>query len=284
MNSLLYEKSQLKLLCRDIGSNPETIKSICSNIDQYYTVWTEKKIDKKNGGLKKYKDGTVKMRRITPSLNELKSIQKRIKSRILAKIDLPKEIHGGVKKRNNISNAKPHQGNKYQFTTDLQSFFPSISHKQVYRTFLELGFSNHYSRWLTKLTTWEYKLPQGTPTSTHIANLVFLKTDFSLLNLCNKHDIVYTRYIDDLTFSSPVNFKEHLPKLIEIIIEGGFNISYRKTKYEGFQNITGIDVLNNYLRAPEQIKVKAQEEVNKEKNFRPYSNYVNRIRATNKKK
>lgn len=284
MNSSQYEKSQLKLLCKDIGTNQETIKYICSNIDDFYRIWTEKKPDKKNGGFKKYKDGTEKVRTITPSLKNLKMIQRKIKDNILAPIKLPAEIHGGVKKRSNVSNAKPHQGNKYQFTTDLQSFFPNITHKQVYQTFIELGFSNHYSHWLTKLTTWQYNLPQGTPTSTHIANLVFLKTDYRLIDLCNANNIVYTRYVDDLTFSSQQCFKNQLEKIIQLVINGGFKISYRKTKYSGNQNITGVDVFNNYIDAPLKIKLKAKEEIELNKEFKPYTNYLNQIKSTNRKK
>src|SRR5690606_32967363 len=102
-----------------------------------------------------------------------------------------------------------------------------------------------------KLTTWKYELPQGTPTSSHLANLVFLETDFRLIELCNQNNIVYTRYVDDLTFSSSICFKHLLNDILYIVISGGFKISYRKTKYEGFQNITGIDVFNNYIDAPE---------------------------------
>ncbi len=284
MNSSKYKNYQFKRLCADIGYDSTKLKYIIDNIDEYYNEWFEKKKDKKNGGFKKYKDGTEKKRVIRPSLKELKKVQKKIKNNILAPIKLPKHIHGGVKKRSNISNAKPHQGNKYQFTTDLQNYYPSISHTQVYDTFLNLGYSNHYSSFLTKLTSWKYELPQGTPTSTHISNLVFLKTDFKLIELCNKHQIVYTRYIDDLTFSSPKCFKHLLNEILSIVIDGGFKVSYRKTKYDGNQNITGIDVYNNFIDAPEKILQKVKEENTKTEVFKPYTNYLNNIRKTNSRK
>lgn len=284
MNSSLFKKSQFKLFCADIGCNPKDIESITDNIDAYYKEWTEPKPDKKNGGLKKYKDGTLKTRTIRPSSNKLKKIQRRIKDRILEPIKLPTHIHGGVKKRSNISNAKPHQGNKYQLTTDLQSFFPNIKQDAVYNTFLKLGYSNHYSHWITKMTTWKYELPQGTPTSTHLANLVFLETDFRIIDFCNKNKITYTRYVDDLTFSSPICFKHLISELLSIILSSGFKISYRKTKYEGNQNITGIDVFNNYIDAPKRIIDKGIEETLAEKEFKPYTIYINNIRKTNSKK
>ena len=284
MNSTQFKNYQFKQFCTDIGYDTTKLKYIIENIDTYYNEWFENKKDKKNGGYKKYKDGTEKKRVIRPSLKELKTVQKKIKNRILAPIKLPKHIHGGVRKRSNISNAKPHQGNKYQFTTDLQDYYPGIKHTQIFDTFLKLGYSNHYSNILTKLTSWKYELPQGTPTSTHISNLVFLETDFKLIELCNKHNIVYTRYVDDLTFSSPKCFKHLLNDILQIVIDGGFKISYRKTNYDGNQNITGIDVYNNFIDAPEKIKQKVLEESNKNSEFKPYTNYLNNIRKTNKRK
>ena len=205
-----------------------------------------------------------------------------IKNKILAPILLPENIHGGKKRRNNISNAKRHQGNKYIFTTDLQEFFPGIKFRKVYQTFLSLGYSNHFSHWLTKLTTWKYELPQGISTSTHIANLVFLNTDHKLISFCKKYDLTYTRYVDDLTFSSQQDFKPILNDILKIVIEDGFKISYRKTQYKGLQTVTGIEIYNNYIDAPEKIKIKAASEALSREGIKPYTNYLKSIRRTNK--
>jgi RNA-directed DNA polymerase len=282
MNSSLYKKSQRKHLCAIIGCQPYELEYITSHIDDYYNEWFEKKINKITGDFKKYKDGTVKQRAIRPSLKRLKVIQSAIKNKILAPILLPDNIHGGAKKKSNVTNAKPHQGNKYQFTTDLQEFYPSINHKQVYHTFLLLRYSDHIAHWLTKLTTWKYELPQGTPTSPHLANIVFLETDKKLITLCKQYNLTYTRYVDDLTFSSQQDFKPILNDILKIIEDGGFKISYRKTKYEGDQTVTGIDVRNNYIDAPEKIKVKAIAEKLTDSKVKPYSNYLQTIRRTNK--
>lgn len=281
MNSLEFKKNEFKKFCSIIGFKPIVIEGILANIDIHYREWIEKKPDKTAGGFKKYKDGTLKTRMIRPSLDTLKLIQSNIKDRILTPIELPNNIHGGVKKRSNISNAKPHQGNKFVFTTDLQAFYPNITNRDVYETFLELGFSVHFSHWVTKLTTWKNELPQGTPTSTHIANLVFLKTDFELISFCTKHNLTYTRYIDDLTFSSQQDFKHLLNDILEIVKGAGFKLSYRKTKYEGDQSITGIKVYLNKIDAPDRIIEKSKFEVADKVDFKPFTNYLNNIRSTN---
>lgn len=284
MNSLQFKKNELKKLCSMIGFKPTQVEFITKNIDNYYKEWIEKKTDKKTGEPKKYKDGTVKERVIRPSLKELKIIQNNIKNKILIPIKLPDHIHGGVKKRSNITNAKPHQGKKYQFTTDLQEFYPNITSKRVYDTFCKLKFSPHFSHWLTNLTTWKFELPQGTPTSPHIANLVFLETDIKLIELCNKHNITYTRYVDDLTFSSQQDFRPLLNHILNIITSNDFKLSYRKTFYKGNQTITGIEVFLNKIDAPEKIKQKANIEIETKTEMKPFSNYLNNIQKTNKTK
>lgn len=283
MNSSEYKTAQLKHLCSILGCKPYEVEYITSHIDEYYNEWLEKKTNKSTGEFKKYKDGTIKQRAIRPSLNRLKIIQKAIKIKILAPIPLPENIHGGVKGKSNISNAKPHQGNKYQFTTDLQEFYPNVKYDQVYHTFLSHGYSDHFAHWLTKLTTWKYELPQGTPTSPHLANLVFLDIDKSLIPFCKINNLTYTRYVDDLTFSSQQDFKSLLNNLLEIIKSSDFKISYRKTSYKGDQTVTGINVFNNFIDAPQKIIDKSHTEKQLDDKLKPYTNYLNSIRRTNKK-
>lgn len=283
MNASKYKVNELKKLGASIGFTPQRILKTLNELDIYYREWIEIKENKETGIPKTYMDGTIKSRTIRASLRELKAIQKRIKDKIITPIKLPEQVHGGVKTKSNITNAKAHQGNDFVFTTDLQAFYPNVTSDQVYRTFIGLGFSTHISHYLTKLTTLKYELPQGTPTSGHIANLVFMETDLKLIGLCSKHKITYTRFVDDLTFSSTKSFK-HLHQRILNIVKGEantFKISYRKTSYRREQNITGIDVFKDRIDAPKRIIEKAEAEVSMNTDRKPYSIYLNNIRKTN---
>ncbi len=181
MNSSQFEKQQLKKLSFLLKCQPEEIINITSNVKNYYGHHVVTKPDKKTGLPKTYLDGTVKTRPINPAYGRLDELQKRIKNEIFRKYEFPEHINGGVRGKSNISNAKPHQGNKFIFTTDLSNCFPSITNEMVYSAFLALGFSNVESSWLTKLTTYKYKLPQGTSTSPYLANLCLLPLDEELL-------------------------------------------------------------------------------------------------------
>jgi RNA-directed DNA polymerase len=283
MNSSLFKKKQLNLLASEIGCAVEEIVAIAAEIDQHYRQWVEQKINKKTGKPKTYKDGTIKQRVISPPLLKLATLQTKIKDRILANIPLPENIHGGVRGKSNITNALPHKGKKYIFTTDLQDFFPNISSRQVVDSFLKLGYSDHYAHWIAKLVTWQYQVPQGAPTSSHIANIVFLQTDIKLIELCSRHNVTYTRYVDDLTFSSSENFELQVQDILDIVIKDGFKISRRKTNLSPLQNVTGIDVFNNKIDAPLKIKLKVREESKTNDPAKPYTNYYNRIVKADKK-
>lgn len=268
-----------------IGKSKKELDNFAKNIDNHYREWYETKINKKTNQPKTYKDGTIKRRAIRPSKTPLKIIQKQIKDRILSLMELPENVHGGVKRRSNITNAKPHQGKKYKLTTDLQDFYPSIKAKRIYDTFIELGFNAQCAFYITRLTTWKGELPQGTPTSTHISNIVFLKTDYQLIELCKAHNITYTRYIDDLTFSSQSDFQNVIGEILDIVLQSGLKISRRKTFYNGSQTVTGIKIYLHKIDAPEKIITKAkEEEVLPDGIAKPYTSYRNNILKTNKKK
>ena len=265
-----------------IGETNENINNIIKDIDSQYTERVEVKIDPKTGKPKTYLDGSIKERVIRPSRKKLKLIQSRIKDRILSKIELPHNVHGGVKKKSNITNAKPHQGNKYIFVTDLKDFFPSIKSKKIHDLFIELGYNKQFALQLTRLTTWKGEVPQGTPTSTHLSNIFFLKTDNELIKLCTENNITYTRYVDDLTFSSPQDFQYLIPTLLSVIKKSGLKISYRKTNYENKQTITGIVVLLHKIDAPKKLIAKSKLEIDNHPSCRPFTNYRESILKTNR--
>lgn len=221
------------------------IYSIIENIDNFYT---EHQITKDKDG-----NGKKKVRILNPSHRRLKIIQGRILNNILLQLDLPDYAYGSVKGRDNVSNANAHKGKRYLFTTDLRKFFPSINHNRVFQMFLTYDFSPEISRILTQLTTYKGRLPQGTPTSPYLANLVFVKTGKALGKFALDHKITFTSFIDDLTFSSPIDFKDKTQELLDVITNDGFRISHNKTRYSSNSIITGIHPMNNYLKLPDKF-------------------------------
>lgn len=246
------------------------LDSIISNIDTFYSEIIKSKVSK---------TGKIKYRILNPSLRRLKEIQSRIHKRILIKIPLPDYAYGAVKKRDNVMNARQHQGKKFNFTTDLRKFFPSINHHQVFATFNSFGFSPTVAHILTQLTTYKGRLPQGAPTSSTLSNLVFLKTGTKLQTLATQHNLTFTTFIDDVTFSAPIDFKELVKQIIKIITDDGFKISHPKTFYRTRNpEVTGVIPKNNGLGLTRATKEKLESLENMtEEQAKGILNYARRI-------
>lgn len=257
------------------------IDMIVSDIDKFYYEKVEVKKDKE--GQPKIKKGKVQQRVLNPSLRRLKIIQSRILNNVLLPLELPDYAYGGIRGRDNILNAKVHQGKKYNFTTDLKDFFPSIRHKQVYEMFIRYKFSPDVAKYLTQLTTYKGKLPQGTPTSPIISNLVFVKTGQKLQQFAKENRITFTSFVDDLTFSAPLDFKRKAQYIIETLIQDGFKISHNKTFYKTKNPVvTGLVVKNNGLGLTDSFKIKLQiTEGKTEAQIKGLAQYAKRVHKTN---
>ncbi|MFI5203592.1 MAG: reverse transcriptase family protein [Flavobacteriales bacterium] len=255
---------------------------ILENIDKFYYEKREPKIDKKSGH-PKIKRGKIQERVLNPSLKRLKVIQRRILRDIFSRIEMPDYAYGSITARDNIKNAQKHKGKKYKFMTDLGDFFPSINNKQVFDMFRSFNFSPSVSRHLTKLTTYKGHLPQGAPTSPAVANLVFISTGQKLQNFAKKNHLTFTSFVDDLTFSSPIDFKPKAQEIITIIQEDGFRISHNKTNYKTKNPVvTGIVVKNNSVGLTDSFKIKLMEvDTKTESEKRGLELYARRVKESN---
>ncbi|MDD3489478.1 MAG: reverse transcriptase family protein [Paludibacter sp.] len=275
-----------KYLCHILKADLNSLQDIIENIEEYYITWEKDKIDKTTNQAIII-DNKKQTRPINSTKKELKLIQKRIFKFLNNNTTIPAYAFGGVSKKDNVINAKTHQGNKYIFTTDLKSFFPSISHSKVFNLYLELGCTPTISKILTQLTTYKYQLPQGVPTSTILANLIFKSTGDKIQNYCTENNIKFTTFVDDITLSSKIDFKDKLPEIIRIITEDGYRISHKKTFYKTKNPvITGVICQNNRLKLDNSFhkrlsKIKDSDLIDpklKESKINGYKRYIKRVK------
>lgn len=189
---------------------------------------------------------------------KLKRCQQKI-HRLLSEISLPPSMHGGIKNKNNIANAVFHLNQSYFLTIDLKDFFKRISHHQVYKMFLNIGCSIGVAHTLTKLTTIYGGLPQGAPSSSVIANLVFRETAVELEEYARLHNLRFSNFMDDQTFSSEKSFQELTEQILLILRKNGFLPSNNKIHYrKGFCEITGVYVKGNHLSLRHKMQNRAK--------------------------
>jgi RNA-directed DNA polymerase len=174
-----------------------------------------------------------KKRLIDNPTGVLKQVQRRINQMLLRPLLLPEHLLGGVPGKCIRDNAYLHLGAPCIVTVDIKKFFPSITPLQIYHVWRKhLNCSPRIAALLTRLTTLRGYLPQGSPTSTLLANLVLSGVDCGIRAECDAAEIRYSSWVDDLAFSGP-KAREIIQSVVSTLMRAGFRLSHQKIKVMG---------------------------------------------------
>ena len=243
-----------------IGETEETIHPIVTNLEDYYLSYPLKKKNKK-------------YRWIDAPVFPLIDIQRKILYKLLYRFKAHESCMGFIKNKSVLDGANIHLGSKVLLTMDIENFFNSIKTRQVQQTIDHLAYKLKlnskkynfatinkqkavYERLaISNLLTFKNQVPQGAPTSPIIANLVTYKMDIQMQDLADRNNCLYTRYADDVAFSSTnkdFNIGVLIPEVKAIIENNHFRVNYKKTKIRRPHNrmtVTGV-VINEKLTVP----------------------------------
>ncbi len=238
--------------------------SVITNLDYDFLYKTvSRRFDKSNYRMFSIRKRSGKYRFIHASIKKLHILQKYINQEILKKIPTHPNSYAFKDNCNIVQCAKMHCGCKWLLQFDLKDFFFSITEKEVYNVFKSLGYRDilafEFARICTttrlprsynvprnkninKYKQYEYSLigvlPQGAATSPALSNLIARKLDEDLQEYAQNFGFVYTRYADDLTFSS-VNLPPNLSintirqQIIKIIRKNHFTENKDKIRIAG---------------------------------------------------
>jgi len=177
--------------------------------------------------------GTAKLRVIDNPSTEMKRIQSLIKERLLNPLDLPGNVLGGIKGRSVLQNVAIHRNSRTLLKVDVKRYFPNITNEHVYDIWSKLlGCSPRISSMLTRLTTFQRHLPQGSPTSTILANLVLCSCDAPIRSECSRLDLQYSSWVDDLAFSGE-DPRPIITTVVSTLRTKGLQISRKKLEIAG---------------------------------------------------
>lgn len=242
---------------------PFTIKQLLyyCNPNHAFHRYRQFKIKKKSGDF----------RQITAPRNQSFMILLQSVNEILKSIYTPSEYAMGfTENRSVVTNAAVHRGQNYVFNIDLKDFFPSVEQGRVMKrlTLTPFNFSPQIALVVSGLCSMRvkreqpietkqhnldkqfmYVLPQGAPTSPIITNMICDTLDRRLAGLAKRFGLRYTRYADDITFSSMhyvySEKGEFRNELARIISTQGFVTNEAKTRLQRLgsrQEVTGIIV------------------------------------------
>lgn len=182
-------------------------------------------------------------------------IQRRLLSFLCAHKQWAPCVHGGVRHRSIFTNAESHVRRAMVANLDVKDFFPTTTMNKVQDALGRNRVPSDVAYLMARLTTHspngaEPCLPQGSPTSTFLANLVFEPADTRFVRLCKRHNLNFTRYVDDITISGDRDFRDLRGSLIQVITDCGYVVSVEKVRFTGRnkrQIVTGL-VVNDKLR------------------------------------
>lgn len=222
------------------------------SIEELYSEFT---IPKRNGG----------HRTILAPCDELKTLQRRLVEILKNNYEILEHnaAHAYVEERAIVTNAQVHVNNYNFVNTDLSNFFPSIKREHIYDAMRRNRNLYAMTMWITTeqmdtffdILLYNDALPQGSAASPFISNIVMVPLDHHITEYLREHhrDIIYTRYADDMTFSSKLPIK---PEVITgEIIQKAKELAYsnhdfiqinpektRYTTYRGKNRVTGIKI------------------------------------------
>ena len=232
---------------------------------------TSRKFEKKRYSEFKIPKKSGQHRLILAPITSLKIIQRKL-SQILYSVYEPKaSVHGFVSDRSILTNAQQHSNKRYVLNIDLEDFFHTIHFGRVKGMFMKPPYNlpETVAVILAKISCHIQSvgevstsvLPQGAPSSPIISNMICSRLDSELRRLSKESRCFYTRYCDDITFSTRLSKMSndlillggtdgrsslHLgEKLKSIIKENGFQINERKTRLQhksSRQEVTGLIV------------------------------------------
>lgn len=218
-------------------------------IDQ--NLYTNFSIPKKSGGT----------RNIYAPNKNLKEVQRVIKHKLEEHINEYQKLngiknnvsHGFEREKTIITNSEIHKNKRIVFNTDIKDFFSTIHFGRVRGFFIKNRYfrmDENIATMLAQLVCYNGSLPQGSPTSPIIGNLICNTLDIKILKLCKKFKLNYTRYADDLTFSTnnklfSDEFQLFYNNLEEQVNQSGFLINTNKNRFlckDNRQTVTGLTV------------------------------------------
>lgn len=239
---------------QEIGFNKGVLDNYITFSDCYYNTYS---ICKRNKSKKRIIESPSK---------EVKAIQRWVLHNYFETISVSNRANGFVKTRGIKRNASMHLNKKYLLSIDIKDFFTSISQSKVFNVLLKHFSDKKLAFKLSKLCTYKRRLPQGAPTSPILSNIIFNELDDKMSNMCNAKSITYSRYADDLVFSSNIKsvLVDILPIINDLLFANGFLLNTSKTKFfsgKGRMHVTGINLNDGRLTVNSVLKHRVRSQL-----------------------
>lgn len=263
-------RKELALL---LGFKPKALTGIVyktADPDKYRTF----KIPKKSGGTREISAPNESLGLLQRRLSDL--LYDCLEEKQSQKLHTSKSQFGYIRDMSVVDNARRHRGKRHILNVDIEDFFGSINFGRVRGYFLSDSFFNldeQVATTIAQIACYNNALPQGSPSSPVISSLIGSILDRRLSSLAREYGCLYTRYVDDLTFSTnAMQFPAEIavydnssrkwipgPKLSNAVAKAGFSLNDKTRLFSrtGRQTVTGL-VVNNKVNVNRHYEMRVR--------------------------
>ena len=231
------------LIAQSLSLTPNYVSTLGASASHRYKHFT---IPKASGGI----------RHIYHPAKPLKAVQRWLQSRIVTRWTVHNAAAAYRKGRNIADHARLHLGSRYLLHLDLVDFFESITASDIHayiqhhtREVVPSGWADSDTELFVQLVCLNGRLTIGAVTSPGISNALCQSLDHSLTTRCLEIDVTYTRYADDMFFStSSPHVLSDVPRFVidtlrSIPYPTSLTLNLAKTRHsslKGHRRVTGL--------------------------------------------
>ncbi len=236
----------LDILAQELMLDQDQVKRLIARAPHSYKTYY---ISKKSGG----------RRKICQPAKEIKAIQNIIVDKVLVKLPVHEAATAYKQGASIKKNAQVHVGNTFISKYDFKSFFTSIKGEQIKFFLVERhNVSPEDAELIVRICCIKGRgnslhLSIGAPSSPALSNVLMYEFDQIMTKWAKDNLFTYSRYADDMTFSTNQKDKYHLidraiRKAINNIEYLSLRLNRKKTLHlskRSHRSVTGIVINNN---------------------------------------
>jgi RNA-directed DNA polymerase len=204
----------------------------------------------------------------TKLIQESKKLQdyhRFINSILIKYMDISNSVYSYRNDKKLVDAVRIHKNNKYFFKTDISDFFNSIDSDIISDT-LNDNMNNYpisdisvHKDKILNLLNYNNTLPVGFVTSSALSNAILYKFDIKIEEFCNKHNILYSRYSDDLIFShnkdkNLFDIRSEITKILDEIYDNKLKLNEKKSLF--LDKTKNINILGIIITPQNHVTVK----------------------------
>lgn len=250
----LYKLGSKKRLAQILNVSQKELFKLAKNKNNYRIFELPEKICP-------FTKKITKARLVQEPKQNTKKIHSRLQ-KLVSRIETPQYAHAAIKERSYRTNAQTHEKSQYVATLDIRKFYPSTKSSLVRNFFAnQLLCAPDVANILTNICCAPNYIdlngPLGLPTGSPLSPILSLHANKPMFDKLYEYGkanrLIFTCYVDDLTFSGEVLPKDLIRKIEEIVYSYGHTIASEKTKIfteNSVKHITGVAIKNYQLKVP----------------------------------